>query len=106
MSSMSDKCRVAGPPAEIFIWLLTVKVGRAWRRELLRNIEMTREFPAAFYDLPAGRYRLEWRDKRRWICHVESWQWDVQGLRRLPSSSVRRRRRKVPPPVRLRSKLL
>lgn len=99
---MNQECRKAGPPVEVFIWWMSKKVGRTWRRELLRNIEVPPNFAAAFEGFPAGRYRLEWRDARRWICHVESWQFDARGLRRLPPASARRRR-KVPPPQRLQS---
>ena len=104
VDGMKDEFRTPGHPVEMFVWRLYEKVGRTWRRKLLRNTEVTQDFPLVFRGLPVGRYRVEWRDQRRWVCRVEAWRITERGLRRLPPAAERRPRRKVPPPIRLRSR--
>lgn len=101
---MKDEFRTPGHPVEMFVWRLYEKVGRTWRRELLRNVEVTQDFSQVFRGLPVGRYRVEWRDHRRWVCRVEAWRITERGLRRLAPTAERHPRRKVPQPVRLRSR--
>ena len=88
-------------PVEIFVYRNTEKVGRGWRRKLLRNVDAASDIPEVLFLLPFGRYRLEWRDIDRWICHVEVWVFDENGARRASPRGRRAKARRVPPPTRV-----
>ncbi|MDB4930734.1 MAG: hypothetical protein JWM10_3218 [Myxococcaceae bacterium] len=93
-------------PVEIFVYRYTEKVGRGRRRKLLRNFTAASDIPEVLFTLAFGRYRLEWRDHDRWVCHhdrwvchVEVWVFDAEGARRSSPKGRRAKARRVPPPT-------
>ncbi|MDB4927756.1 MAG: hypothetical protein JWM10_240 [Myxococcaceae bacterium] len=94
---LSDRAR----PVEIFVYRYTEKVGRGWRRKLLRNVTAASDVPEVLFTLAFGRYRLEWRDHDRWVCHVQVWEFDENGARRATPRGRRAKARRVPPPTRV-----
>ncbi len=95
-----NRSRARGPAVEIFVYQYTERVGRTWRRTLVRNVTLTRDRALVMQGLPMGRYRIEWRDAQRWVVHVETWSVGALGevLRNAPVARQRPPRR-VPPPV-------
>ncbi len=65
--------RRPGMARELFIYVLTQKVGRTWRRKLAGNFTVPCPYANLLAQWPPGRYRLEWRDSNRWVCRVEGW---------------------------------
>ena len=95
------KSRVPGPPVEIFIYVNTVRVGRSWKRQLIRNVTVSSDPVYAFEGLPWDRYRVEYRDARGWLASVEVWIVDETGIYRVPPGVSRQRGRTVPWPAHL-----
>lgn len=94
--------RKPGTPHEAFVYEYTEKVGRTWKRRVIGNY-CDGNLEYVLCNLPSAFYRLEWRDRRRWIVKAESIYVTPEGeVERVDTSQRRARRRKVPPPVSIR----
>jgi hypothetical protein len=100
---MKDPRRAPGRPCEAMVYTYTERVGRFWKRQLVGNY-VDGDIRVVLCQLPRGVYRVEWRDRKRWVARVEAWGVDGEGrTRRLPPRSRAPRPRRVPPPVSLRA---
>lgn len=100
---MKDAKRAPGRPCEAMIYTYTERVGRFWKRQLVGNY-VDGDIRIVLCQLPKGIYRVEWRDRKRWVARVEAWGVDGEGrTRRFPPRSRAPRPRRVPPPVSLRA---
>ena len=86
--------RTPGMATELFIYVLTHRVGRNWKRRLMGNFTVPCPYVNLLVHWPPGRYRLEWRDSNRWVCRVESW--NVSPNRAVHRINGRRQGRRGP----------
>lgn len=94
----APRAREPGPAVELWIYRYdTSATNRGGRRELVFNAKPEGGAEHSLYRLfGAGRYRLEWRDERRWLVRVKVVDVAKNGLRDGPKPKAVKRT--VPPP--------
>jgi hypothetical protein len=90
--------RAPGHPVEMFFWRLCERTPNGMRRELVYNATAGSDLPTVLWSLGVGRFRVEWRDRRRLVVRVEAWAVYPDGVCERVPPMVRRRLRSVPPP--------
>lgn len=90
--------RAPGLPVEVFFWRLCERTPTGMRRELAYNATVDSDVPTVLWSLGEGRFRVEWRDRRRFVVRVEAWVVYPDGACGRVPPMARRRRRKVPRP--------
>lgn len=95
---MMKSRRAPGSPVEIFFWRMGESTANGARRTLAYNATVGSDFAAVLRSLGVGRYRVEWRDRRRFVVRVETWAVYPDGACARVPALPRRRPRTVPPP--------
>lgn len=100
--------RTPGKATQVFIYRYLRRTRLGQPRELVDNFTPQSDLERVVRDCGPGRYRLEWRDDKRWVTKVRVWVVLRNG--EIVDGRPLRRRRKVgspvhvPPPRRLESR--
>lgn len=77
---------------------MTERTASGWKREAVFVATADSDLVATLRGHPPGRYRIEWRDRRRQVARVETWVVDAVGTVGRVRALKRARSRKLPLP--------
>lgn len=80
------------------MWRMLAATPGGRKRALALNLTVESDLHVSLYSLGVGRYRVEWRDRRRFVVRVEVWEVRDDGVVARVAPMQRRRAKTVPPP--------